>query len=223
MRARRSCCSSSVCAAPTAPPSSGGAFGRPAAAGRPGARARGGPAGPPHGRAVWCARPDHPRGDPRRVLAAPGASRHDGDPGHARHGRSLQPRAPGRGAGRPESMIVCDTPAAVAASRDPRVRAFLDSLPPILGPLVALLRFWQSHSTELLALLHSTSCSSASRRHRGGAWCARRCDGCTASARRPRHPRSRTSRRRSPVWPSWGSCCRCRSSAASGHGLRSWR
>ena len=28
-------------------------------------------------------------------------------------------------------MIVCDTPAAVAASRDPRVRAFIDSLPPI--------------------------------------------------------------------------------------------
>lgn len=31
------------------------------------------------------------------------------------------------------TMIVCDTPAAVAASRDPRVRAFLDSLPPIPG------------------------------------------------------------------------------------------
>jgi osmoprotectant transport system ATP-binding protein len=28
-------------------------------------------------------------------------------------------------------MIVCDTPAAVAASPDPRVRAFIDSLPPI--------------------------------------------------------------------------------------------
>jgi len=28
-------------------------------------------------------------------------------------------------------MIVCDTPAAVAASRDPRVRAFIDSLPPV--------------------------------------------------------------------------------------------
>ena len=31
------------------------------------------------------------------------------------------------------TMIICDTPAAVAASRDPRVRAFLDSLPPIPG------------------------------------------------------------------------------------------
>ena len=30
-------------------------------------------------------------------------------------------------------MIICDTPAAVAASSDPRVRAFLDSLPPIPG------------------------------------------------------------------------------------------
>ena len=31
------------------------------------------------------------------------------------------------------SMIVCDTPAAVAASTDPRIRAFLDSLPPVPG------------------------------------------------------------------------------------------
>ena len=31
------------------------------------------------------------------------------------------------------TMIICDTPAAVAASRDLRVRAFLDSLPPIPG------------------------------------------------------------------------------------------
>jgi osmoprotectant transport system ATP-binding protein len=28
-------------------------------------------------------------------------------------------------------MVVCDTPAAVAASKDPRVRAFLDALPPV--------------------------------------------------------------------------------------------
>jgi osmoprotectant transport system ATP-binding protein len=31
-------------------------------------------------------------------------------------------------------MVVCDTPAAVAASKDPRVRAFLDALPPVPGP-----------------------------------------------------------------------------------------
>ncbi len=30
-------------------------------------------------------------------------------------------------------MVVCDTPAAVAASTDPRVRAFLESLPPVPG------------------------------------------------------------------------------------------
>jgi osmoprotectant transport system ATP-binding protein len=30
-------------------------------------------------------------------------------------------------------MIICDTPAAVAGSTDPRVRAFIDSLPPIPG------------------------------------------------------------------------------------------
>ena len=31
-------------------------------------------------------------------------------------------------------MVVCDTPSAVSASRDPRVRAFLDSLPPVPAP-----------------------------------------------------------------------------------------
>ena len=30
-------------------------------------------------------------------------------------------------------MIICDTPEVVSASKDPRVRAFLDSLPPIPG------------------------------------------------------------------------------------------
>lgn len=30
-------------------------------------------------------------------------------------------------------MVVCDTPAVVAGSRDPRVRAFLDALPPTPG------------------------------------------------------------------------------------------
>ncbi|MBA2305961.1 MAG: ATP-binding cassette domain-containing protein [Acidobacteria bacterium] len=31
-------------------------------------------------------------------------------------------------------LVVCDTPAAVAASQDPRVRAFLEALPPVPGP-----------------------------------------------------------------------------------------
>ena len=31
-------------------------------------------------------------------------------------------------------MVICDTPAVVAASQDPRVRAFLDALPPVPGP-----------------------------------------------------------------------------------------
>ena len=31
------------------------------------------------------------------------------------------------------TMVICDTPPAVASSRDPRVRAFLDSLPPVPG------------------------------------------------------------------------------------------
>jgi hypothetical protein len=30
-------------------------------------------------------------------------------------------------------MVICDTPVAVARSQDPRVRAFLDALPPIPG------------------------------------------------------------------------------------------
>ncbi|HJR59636.1 MAG TPA: ATP-binding cassette domain-containing protein [Vicinamibacterales bacterium] len=31
-------------------------------------------------------------------------------------------------------MVICDTPAAVAGSKDPAVRAFLDALPPVPGP-----------------------------------------------------------------------------------------
>ncbi len=73
---------------------------RSAAAGRGRPRARRGPAGAAHGRAVRGRRPGGPGAAPGRVPASPGRARQDRGPGDPRHRRGGEDGRPGRGAGR---------------------------------------------------------------------------------------------------------------------------
>src|SRR5581483_10060300 len=124
---------------------------RPATAGGCGARARGRSAGPVDGRAVRCARSDHPQRIARRVSSHPTArpkERHHRD---ARYGRGIRAGGSHRCARRrPARRVRCprrDCDVTRRARSPASRRGACDST-----MMRALLQFWSAHRTELATL-----------------------------------------------------------------------
>ena len=122
-------------------------------------------------------------------------------------------------------LVICDTPDVVAGSADPRVRAFVDTLPPSAGGVPdadprVLARAPRTRSPRCSS---STPFSCSSRPT--AAIAVGVPTGVLATQTTATRPRaalaSPTSRRPFQAWRCSDSCCRCRSSAASGPERRS--